>query len=202
MIACIKGELFSKSADRLIVMAGGVGYEVFATAACLNALPEKGHQVFVYVYTHVREDALILYGFADKTEKEMFNLLIAVSGIGPRLALSILSGITPGELASAIRNESIARLVQLAGVGKKTAERLCLELKDKVKAVPELEQSRNATPQNSQDELWLDSVSALVNLGYPAGNAEEAIREVMAKTEDQSILSLEEIIRQALRVLA
>jgi Holliday junction DNA helicase RuvA len=201
MIACIRGELFYKSEERLIVIAGGVGYEVFATAGCLNALPETGHQVLIHVYTHVREDALMLYGFADEDEKKIFHLLISVSGIGPKLALTILSGISPAELAAAIRNESIARLVQLSGVGKKTAERLCLELKDKVQWVPEFQEPRRGAVATRQDELWLDTVSALVNLGYPQNNAEEAVRKVVADADDPAALTLEKIVRQALRLL-
>jgi Holliday junction DNA helicase RuvA len=201
MIACIRGELFFKSDERLIVMAGGVGYEVFATAGCLNALPETGHQVLIHVYTHVREDALLLYGFADEAEKDIFHLLISVSGIGPRLALTILSGISSAELASAICNKAIARLVQLPGVGKKTAERLCLELKDKVQWVTELQQPRQGIVETRQDALWLDTVSALVNLGYPQNNAEDAVRKVVAEADDPAALTLEKIVRQALRLL-
>ncbi|RJX33180.1 MAG: Holliday junction branch migration protein RuvA [Desulfurivibrio sp.] len=202
MIACIRGELFAKSDDRLIVMAGGVGYEVFATAGCLNALPETGHQVLIPVYTHVREDALLLYGFVDEAEKRIFHLLITVSGIGPRLALTILSGIAPAELAAAIRHEAVARLVQLPGVGKKTAERLCLELKDKVQWVPEALQPRPGMVESRQDQLWLDTISALINLGYPRSNAEEAVGRVVADADDPAALTLEKIVRQALRLLA
>ncbi len=202
MIACLRGELFEKSGEKLIILTGGVGYEIFATASCLQALPEKGEQVFIHVYTHVREDALILYGFADITEKSMFHQLITVSGIGPRLALTILSGISAADLSSAIRNESIARLTKLSGVGKKTAERLCLELKDKMKMLPEQGASQGRTSIASQDTLWVDSVSALVNLGYPGNNAEEAVRRVMAEEENKASLALEKIVIQALRLLA
>ncbi|MBI4793355.1 MAG: Holliday junction branch migration protein RuvA [Deltaproteobacteria bacterium] len=202
MIACIRGELFLKSPERLIVMAGGVGYEVFATAGCLNSLPETGHQVLIHVYTHVREDALLLYGFADEEEKAVFHLLISVAGIGPRLALTILSGISPAELAAAIRNESVGRLVQLPGVGKKTAERLCLELKDKVQWVPEPRQPFPAAGEEQRDALYLDTVSALVNLGYHQNNAAEAVRQVAAATAAPADLTLTKLITKALRLLA
>ena len=201
MIACIRGELFLKTPERLIVMAGGVGYEVFATAGCLNSLPETGHQVLIHVYTHVREDALLLYGFADEEEKAVFHLLISVAGVGPRLALTILSGISPAELAAAIRSESVGRLVQLPGVGKKTAERLCLELKDKVQWVPEPRQPSSGG-EDPRDALYLDTVSALVNLGYHQSNAEEAVRQVAAAAAGPADLTLSKLITQALRLLA
>jgi len=201
MIACIRGELFLKTPERLIVMAGGVGYEVFATAGCLSSLPETGHQVLIHVYTHVREDALLLYGFADEEEKAVFHLLISVAGVGPRLALTILSGISPAELAAAIRSESVGRLVQLPGVGKKTAERLCLELKDKVQWVPEPRQPSSAG-EDPRDALYLDTVSALVNLGYHQSNAEEAVRQVAAAAAGPVDLTLSKLITQALRLLA
>jgi Holliday junction DNA helicase RuvA len=202
MIACLRGELFVKTPERLIVMAGGVGYEIFATAGCFNALPETGHQVLIHVYTHVREDALLLYGFADEEEKAVFHLLIGVSGIGPRLALTILSGISPAELAAAIRGEAVARLVRLPGVGKKTAERLCLELKDKVQWVPEPRPPAAAAGAERQDALYLDTVSALVNLGYPQSNAQEAVRQVVAAAAAPADLTLAQLITQALRLLA
>ncbi|MBI5559343.1 MAG: Holliday junction branch migration protein RuvA [Deltaproteobacteria bacterium] len=202
MIACIRGELVFKSAEKLIVMAGGVGYEVFATAGCLKALPETGHQALVHVHTHVREDAMLLYGFADEEEKRIFHLLLGVSGIGPKLALAILSGISPGELAAAVRNESLGRLTQLSGVGKKTAERLCLELKDKLQWVPEQHGSHLAAMTDQRDQLWLDTVSVLVNLGYPPNNAEDAVRKAMAGGAASEGLSLEELVKQSLRLLA
>lgn len=202
MIACLKGELVFKSPEKVIVMTGGVGYEVFASGACLDSLPETGREVFLHIHTHVREDALLLYGFAEVEEKETFLLLLGVSGIGPRLAMSILSGITPGRFAAAIRNEDIGRLTKLSGVGKKTAERLCLELKEKVQWLPEQEEHRQRAPASPMDELGRDTVSVLVNLGYPQARAEEAVKKVLAGTPEPARWSLEDLIKQSLRQLA
>lgn len=200
MIACLRGELFSRSEDRLIIMCGGVGYELVATASCLASLPEIGHQVLVHVHTHVREDAILLFGFADEEEKEIFLYLISVSGVGPKLALAILSGISPSALSEAISGGSIARLTKISGVGKKTAERLCLELKDKLRWHPTRRQlaPRAADPG---EELARDTISALVNLGYPESRAAEAVSRVVEKA-DGSITSLETLIKSALRELA
>ncbi|MCK4838122.1 MAG: Holliday junction branch migration protein RuvA, partial [Desulfobulbaceae bacterium] len=132
MIASLRGVLAHKSPEHLIVDVGGVGYEVFYSPTGLHRLPENGEDIFLYIYTNVREDAFNLYGFLEIKEKEMFVLLTGVSGIGPKVAVNILAGMGPGDLASAIANTDLGRLVKLPGVGKKTAERLCLELKDKV----------------------------------------------------------------------
>ena len=132
MISCLKGELFHKSPEKVTILVNGVGYEVFLSSTSHEKLPPLGEDAFLHIYTHVREDTLILFGFADSDEKAMFLLLINVSGVGPKLALSILSGIRPVDLARAIATKDVTRLTGLSGVGKKTAERLCLDLKDKV----------------------------------------------------------------------
>ncbi|OKY74427.1 MAG: Holliday junction DNA helicase RuvA [Desulfobulbaceae bacterium DB1] len=202
MIACLRGELFSRTEEKLIIMTGGVGYEMFATASCLRALPEIGNQVLVHAYTHVREDALLLYAFSSEEEKEIFLQLISVSGVGPKLALAILSGITAGELAAAIRSESVARLTKLPGVGKKTAERLCLELKDKMQWLPVHQEMQPAARIAGHEELLRDTVSALVNLGYPQNSAETAVRKAADETADTGKMTLEYLVRLALRLLA
>lgn len=207
MIACLQGELFYKSPERLIINVGGVGYEVFISQASLSRLPETGKEIFLYTYTDVREDALNLYGFERIEEKEIFIQLIGVSGVGPKLAITILSGIGPAELARAIVSEDIHRLVQISGVGKKTAERLCLELKDKVQFIPEqqLEESPSGVePEAHDDRLAADVISALVNLGYSevgARKALDAIRRQLPK-ETYSAMPLEELLRRALRAMA
>ena len=132
MISCLKGELFHKSPEKVTILVNGVGYEVFLSSTSHEKLPQLGEDVFLHIYTHVREDTLILFGFADSDEKAMFLLLINVSGVGPKLALSILSGIRPVDLARAVATKDVTRLTGLSGVGKKTAERLCLDLKEKV----------------------------------------------------------------------
>lgn len=201
MIACLRGELFSRSEEKMIVMAGGVGYELFATSSCLGGLPPLGQQVLVPVYTHVREDALLLYAFADEDEKQIFLHLISVSGVGPRLALTILSAISSAELAHAIGSEAVARLTRLPGVGKKTAERLCLELKDKMQLWAVVEHAGPVLSISEEEALRGDAISALVNLGYPVARAEDAVRRAAAEAANDK-LSLEYLIKLALRALA
>ncbi len=202
MIACLQGELFYKSDEKMIIMAGGVGYELFATGVCLASLPDIGHPVFVHVHTYVREDALLLYGFVNEEEKKTFLLLLGVSGIGPKLALSVLSGIFPRELGAAIRREDLHRLIKLSGVGKKTAERLCLELKDKIQWIPDHAESKISVSEVIHDEIARDATSALVNFGYPLVNAEEAVMKTLSTAEDPSLVSLGDLVKQALRLLA
>jgi Holliday junction DNA helicase RuvA len=206
MISCLKGELFHKSTERVTILVNGVGYEVFLSTASLEKLPQLGEDVFLYTYTYVREDILSLFGFAEQDEKKMFLLLINVSGVGPRLALSILSGIRPVDLARAIATKDIGRLTGLSGVGKKTAERLCLDLKDKVGFIvggdaefPDLE--AGAPPEGSKEK---DVISALVNLGYPQSRAHIALSGVKRRLPPESLakMRVEELIRETLRSLA
>lgn len=206
MIACLQGEFLHKSPETLIINVGGVGYEVYFSQANHVRLPDLGDEVFLHIYTVVREDALNLYGFIDREEKDMFCLLMGVSGVGPKLALNILSGISPSAISRAISTEDIARLTQLPGVGKKTAERLCLELKDKVQFVPE-SQALGATEgalDILDDQRFNDALSALINLGYPPVKAKEALRAVhhQVPEETYAVMSLEELLRHALRSLA
>ncbi|MBU0483899.1 MAG: Holliday junction branch migration protein RuvA [Proteobacteria bacterium] len=205
MIACLRGELFAKFADRLIIDVGGVGYEVFLSSANFALLPTIGAELFLHIYTNVREDALDLYGFIEAEEKQMFLLLVGVSGVGPKLALNILSGSRPSELAGAICAGDIGRLVKLPGVGKKTAERLCLELKDKVEfMVRDMSGGQIVDRTLPADQLSVDAVSALVNLGYTpnaARNALELVRKQVG-AEIYPAMKIEELLRQALRSLA
>jgi Holliday junction DNA helicase RuvA len=206
MIACLKGELFHKTPDRVIVMVGGVGYEVFLSASSLERMPPLGEEVFLHAFTYVREDTLSIFGFMDADEKEMFLLLISVSGVGPKLALGILSGISPNDLARSIASKDVTRLTGLSGVGKKTAARLCLDLKDKVgfiatgdDGLPDFE-----TEGKIAGSVESDVISALVNLGYPQNRAVNALVAVKRrlKPEKLSDMRVEELIRQTLRSLA
>ena len=206
MISCLKGELFQKSQEKVTILVNGVGYEVFLSSASIEKLPQQGEEVFLYIYTHVREDALTLFGFADMDEKKMFLLLINVSGVGPKLALAILSGIRPTDLARAIVTKDVARLTGLSGVGKKTAERLCLDLKDKVgviaggvEGLPDFE--TGATVEGGKER---DVVSALVNLGYPQSRAHIALAAMKRRFSSESLteMPLEQLIRETLRSLA
>lgn len=206
MIACLKGELIFKTPETLVVNVSGVGYEVYFPQRNHRRLPEAGQEVFLHIHTVVREDALDLYGFVDGPEKEMFRLLIGVSGIGPKVAMNILAGATPADIARALSADDVNRLQQLPGVGKKTAERLCLELKDKVAFVPDgLVQDVAAPPDLPEDEeRFNDVISALVNLGYPPAKAREALRTVQqdVPAETYAVMRLEELLRHALRSLA
>jgi len=205
MISCLKGELFHKSPEKITILVNGVGYEVFLSTASLEKLPQLGEEVFLYTYTYVREDALALFGFADTDEKKMFLLLINVSGIGPKLALSILSGISPTELSRAVATKDVTRLTGLSGVGKKTAERLCLDLKDKVGFIAggdeEFPDFGAGAAEGSKEK---DVISALVNLGYPQSRAHIALSAAKRRFAPEVLaeMRLEDLIRETLRSLA
>lgn len=206
MIASLRGSLLYKSTESLIIDVGGVGYEVYFPQTSHSRLPEIGQEVFLHIFTAVREDALNLYGFIEPEEKEMFCLLVGVSGIGPKMAINILSSITPGAMARAIAADDVPRLKQLPGIGKKTAERLCLELKDKIQFVPEGQEIAVpvGVPDTFDDQCSNDAVSALVNLGYSPVSAKEALRAVRNQIPEEtySAMRLEELLRHALRSLA
>ena len=206
MIASLKGELIHKSPDRVVVDVNGVGYEVYLSTASLQKMPTVGEEVFLHIHTSVREDSITLFGFADMEEKEMFLLLINVSGVGPRLALTILSGIRPDALSRAISTKDISRLTTVSGVGKKTAERLCLDLRDKVGFMLTLdEHEAGEIVADARDHTTTaDVISALVNLGYPSVRAHQALAVVRKRMapEKFSALRVEELIRETLRSLA
>ena len=206
MISCLKGELFHKSPEKVTILVNGVGYEVFLSSTSLEKLPQLGEDVFLHTFTYVREDTLTLFGFADTDEKKMFLLLINVSGVGPKLALSILSGIRPVDLARSIATRDITRLTGLSGVGKKTAERLCLDLKDKVGIIAGGDEDLPDFAAGSQVEgsKEKDVISALVNLGYPQSRAYIALSEVKRRIDPESLaeMRVEELIRETLRSLA
>jgi Holliday junction DNA helicase RuvA len=203
MIACLRGELFSKTPESLIIDVGGVGYQVHAPRTDPDRFPAVGEKIFLHIHTDVREDAITLYGFFDPDEKKMFLQLVAVSGVGPRLALNVLSGLPAAALAEAICADDIGRLTRIPGVGKKTAERLCLELKDKVRFLPERLQTTSAAADEAEDQRSADAVSALINLGYPPARAREAVKAVQRQVSPElfAAMPIEELLRQALRSL-
>ena len=205
MIACLKGEVIAKTFDKAIIDVNGVGYEVHITHSVFSMLPDIGQETFLHVHTYVREDAITLFGFSDTDEKNVFLILMGVSGIGPKLALTILSGIKPAELARAISSKNIGRLTQLSGVGKKTAERLCLELKNKIDpAITQPESPEQpGLPEKSDDRRVSDVISALINLGYPETRANEALNSVKRQLPDDSFsnMPLEELLRRTLGAL-
>ncbi len=179
MIARLRGTLVDKSPSRVVIEVGGVGYDVQIPLSTFYPLGEPGADVVLRVHTHVREDALALFGFGTPLEHELFERLIAINGVGPKLALAVLSGIEPSELIRSVRNQDVVRLTKIPGVGKKTAERIALELKDRLPAVPgENEPGRPGFVE--EDEQRSDLLSALLNLGYPRGPAENALDAALA----------------------
>ena len=177
MIAVLRGVLVEKGPNHAIVDAGGVGYELHIPITTFTHLPNAGAEVRLRVYTHVREDTLALYGFLSADEKILFEKLIGVSGIGPSLAIKVLSGLEAADLIAAIRKGEVERLVRIPGVGKKTAERMVLELRDKL-AAPAGESA--AAPVPSLSEVEQDVLSALLNLGCARPAAEQAVRKAKA----------------------
>ena len=196
MIAQISGTLAQKVPGEIIIDVGGVGYQVLIPLNVFYQLPEIGAPVSLQIHTHVREDALQLFGFNDRAEKQLFLLLISVSGIGPKLAVNILSGIPAEELARALREGDQLRLVAIPGVGRKLAERMIVELKDKL-ATLSTAGVESAKPEIGS-QVMLDAVSALVNLGYKRPEAEKTVREVL-KNGDRS---LENVLKDTLRRLS
>src|SRR5579859_908675 len=172
MIAHLRGKLIAKSPNQVIVEAAGVGYELAISIPTFSELPARNAEVALHVHTHVREDALALYGFLRRDEKQLFEKLIAVSGIGPKLAITTLSGMPAQTMVAAIRGNDIASLTRIPGIGKKTAERMVLELRDK------LEQFAAAPAKTAASPTEEDVLSALVNLGYPRTAVERALAKV------------------------
>jgi len=201
MISRLEGFLVEKTAASVVVMAGGVGYEVFIPLSTFYDLPEEGAPVTFYVKTLVRDEAIDLFGFLTREEKETFLLLNSVSRIGPRLALNILSSISPAGLVEAIVNKNPARLSGLPGIGTKTAERLILELKDKAAKLAALVPAE-AGPKTAEplDDLTRDVISALQNLGYPKPLAEKAVNEAKQEADDPG-KDLSSLLRLSLRRL-
>jgi holliday junction DNA helicase RuvA len=211
MIATLKGNVLLTGTDRAVIDVNGVGYEVFLSTDGVARLPECNSPVFLYIHTHVREDAIVLFGFQELEEKELFLILNTVSGIGPKLGLAILSGMRVAELCRAIVGEDIVRLTTLQGVGKRTAERICVELKDKVGhlqgSAPERGDGAGKAPSQilaASSGAVADTLSALINLGYPDPVARQALTTVKKRVGDAdfSAMRVEELIRETLRTLA
>jgi Holliday junction DNA helicase RuvA len=199
MIAQLRGTLLEKHPNQVIVDAAGVGYDVHIPVSTFTALPDAGASVTLRIYTHVREDALLLFGFLSSDEKLIFERLISVSGIGPKLAITVLSGLATPELLNAIRSGDIPRLVRIPGVGKKTAERIVLELKDKLLEVGAGDNKTGATGAGPKlSGIDQDVFSALINLGCAPQTAEDAIRKAREKgAEDR----FEPLFRAALALV-
>ncbi|MGB9489373.1 MAG: Holliday junction branch migration protein RuvA [Terriglobales bacterium] len=193
MIAHLRGTLLVKHPNQAIVETHGVGYEVTISVPTFSEMPAAGSEVALHIHTHVREDALSLYGFLRVGEKQLFEKLLTVSGIGPKLAITILSGMQAEEMTGAIRGGDVGRLTRIPGIGKKTAERMVLELRDKLPAV--LEAAAASAPQNSPVEE--DVISALVNLGYQRTSAEKALLGAR-KANEAGTKNFEALFREAL----
>jgi len=205
MIAHLSGTLLSKQATSVILDVGGVGYEVMIPLSTFYELEDLGSKVQLRIYTHVREDTLQLFGFKSSRERELFLRLISVSGIGPKLGITLLSGMSADEMIASIRTNDLARLTLIPGVGRKTAERLVIELRDKVAPLvtPEQEEELGAQPKAalppSEESVRADAMSALLNLGYQRSAAEKAIAAALAEDGENSV---ESILRRSLRKLA
>lgn len=199
MIAQLRGRICSKAPHSLIVEVGGVGFRVFIPLSTFYDLPEPEEVVLLFTRTHIREEGISLYGFLTQEERTLFDLLCGISGIGPRLAINILSGISPDELMHALSAGDSLRLQAIPGVGKKLAGRMALELKEKVGTIlplPPVEMK----PGGMEGEIFEDLVSALVNLGYHRQKACRAVRSAMGGGEDS--MTFEGLIKEALRRLS
>jgi holliday junction DNA helicase RuvA len=195
MIAHLRGRLLAKHPNQAVVETGGVGYDVVISIPTFSDLPVAGSEVALHIHTHVREDQIALYGFLKSAEKGLFEKLITVSGIGPKLAITILSGMAADEMVGAIRSNDVARLTRIPGIGKKTAERMVLELRDKLPPAGATE-ARVVSAMSPTEE---DVLSALVNLGYQRPAAEKALASVGKNGGDRSF---ETMFRQVLAALA
>ncbi len=186
MIGSLRGKLIQKKPDHVIVEVCGVGYHVNVPLNIISVLPEEGNDIFLYIYTHLREDLLQLYGFSSEDEKNVFLTLIGITGIGPKMALNILSGISHSDLLHALEKEDVAMLCEIPGLGKKTAHRLILELREKL-----------PKPVEKRNKIFDDTLSALVNLGYKKSVALEALEKAYKKGYDD----IEKLIKGALKYL-
>ena len=194
MIAHLRGRLLFKTPQNAVVEAAGVGYEVAISIPTFTALPAEGEEVALLVHTHVREDALALFGFTTLTEKRLFEKLLSISGIGPKLAITVLSGLPPERLIAAIHGQDHATLTRIPGVGKKTAERIVLELKDKLKELAPTTIAGVSTPVSE------DVLSALINLGYARPIAQRGVEAAIAR-DPQAAKDFETLFRSAMAAM-
>jgi len=196
VIAFLRGKVLDKQPNRIIVDVSGVGYDVQVPLSTFYEVGEEGAEVTLRVYTHVREDALQLYGFLTDLERQVFERLIGISGIGPKLAIAVLSGMDSREVIAAIQRADVARLTGIPGIGKKTAERIVLELKDRLMKLASPVEAGAATGAAASDRLREDLLSALQNLGYHRPQAEKAIDAALKSDADANF---EQALRRALR---
>lgn len=198
MIAFLRGRVLEKQPNRVIVDVQGVGYDVYVPLSTYYEVGEAGDEVVLRVYTHVREDALQLYGFVSDLERQLFERLIGISGIGPKVAVAVLSGMDARDLIGAVQRGDVARLVRIPGVGKKTAERIVLELKDRVARLAPAAEAGAPEGESQADRLRADLLSALENLGYHRPLADTVVDSVLSKDAGPSF---EQALKTALREL-
>ncbi|HEY2846678.1 MAG TPA: Holliday junction branch migration protein RuvA [Pyrinomonadaceae bacterium] len=196
MIAHLTGKLLEKHTNSAIVDVGGVGYEVTIPLSTFYELGDMGSDVSLRVHTHVREDAIQLFGFKSGRERDLFLRLIGVQGVGPKLAITMLSGMSADEMVLAIRKEDLARLTGIPGVGRKTAERLVVELRDKM---ADLGESKTAAESMPSEGVFEDALSALSNLGYQRAAAEKALNQA---AKEGTEITLQKLLRRSLQILA
>ena len=199
MIAYLSGKLLEKQANAVIVDVGGVGYEVMIPLSTFYELGEPGSDIQLRIYTHVREDAIQLFGFKTDRERELYLKLISVQGIGAKSGITMLSGMSADEIISAIRTDNLAKLIAIPGVGRKTAERLVIELRDKVGDLTAAGAAAAAASGPSGDAVFDDALSALVNLGYQRVAAEKALKQANQEGGDQTV---QKLLRHSLQILA
>jgi Holliday junction DNA helicase RuvA len=199
MIAYLSGRLLEKHANSVIVEVGGIGYEVTIPLSTFYGLGDVGAEIELRIYTHVREDAIQLFGFSTAQERELYLKLISVQGIGARSGITMLSGMNAEEIVSAIRNNDLARLTSIPGVGRKTAERLVIELRDKVGDLAAAAGASASASRHPADAVFEDALSALVNLGYQRSAAERALKRVVEEGTDMSV---QKLLRKSLQILA
>ncbi|MDL1955910.1 MAG: Holliday junction branch migration protein RuvA [Candidatus Desulfofervidus auxilii] len=195
MIGYLEGTLLFKLPYYIIILVNGVGYQVEVPLSTFSELPEKGENIKLYIHTYSKDNVLKLYGFSSLEEKELFSTLIEISGIGPKLALNILSRITPSEFSEIINNGDLRRLKAIPGIGQKAAQRIWLELKDKHKVLPKV----IPTEKKKEEALKEDAISALINLGYQRQEALKAVEKALNKFSQ--LPRLEDLIKETLRQL-
>jgi Holliday junction DNA helicase RuvA len=201
MIAYLAGKLLEKHANTAIVDVGGVGYEVSIPLTTFYELGEVGADVELRIYTHVREDAIQLFGFKSLRERDLYLRLISVQGIGPKSGIAMLSGLSADEIIAAIRSNNLARLTSIPGVGQKTAERVVIELRDKVSELSAVDSPLDAGSKSGEttDDVFEDALSALVNLGYQRNAAEKALQQAGGEGTE---ISVQKLLRRSLQLLA
>ena len=187
MIGSLRGRLLSKKPDNVLIEACGIGYQVHVPLNILASMPNEGQEVFLHIHTHVREDVLQLYGFQAEEEKRIFTTLLGITGIGPKMALNVLSGLSLDEFLTALESEDVAMLCRIPGLGKKTAHRLILELREKLPSA-----------SGSKDRAFDDALSALINLGYKKSVAQEFLEKVYK----QGHTDIETLIRETLKLMS